>query len=650
MKVFGIDIVTGSVRSRTKSPVYALVVVDDGTITLDTEMRMFRLLRRIEQEKPDILAVDSIQEVAVDQRALFHFLSLLPPLTRLVQVTGGDRKESLGKVAARFNLRFNRFDPHAEARTAALVASLGAGAEVIAFENSCEVVVSRNRSPGKGGWSQNRYIRKIHGGVLSRSREVEMALINGGVRYDKKETRAFGGCSRVVFKVYAPRDQVPFGTYHGADTQVRIIGKTLDRITYKPLSGKPRNLIVGIDPGTTTAIAAIDLEGNLIHLASSRQMSMSDTVEALYKIGKPLVIASDVQYMPFSVEKIRRAFHAVGYSPRQDLSVESKMNLTSSADYGNDHERDALAAALEAYRHYRQKFQTIIRRVPEGHNLDDIRAGIIRGRSLEQIIADTRGKQKEIPIDRPVPVPEPKTDDRVRLLDGTVKRLRQYIAELEEDLGKKEYEIIRLQQRLRRVHTSRDEKIRKDTEIATRDATIAGLKKKVKQEARRNRNLLNRMRRIQEAEAAALAGDRIPVRVIPSLTREAVRLVIRDLGGMEGEILLATRSDGWGMSSIRDIAEAHPLAVALPDRVFPTGDQRLKEVFFDTSIPLVRLSEIGVALKGRTGTADPVAFSKARSAWEQERALSKRDEQARLVVDLWKEYRAERDKEVRKTG
>ena len=115
---------------------------------------------------------------------------------------------------------------------------------------------------------------------------------------------------------------------------MRISGKRLERIRFRPLSGKPRYLIVGIDPGTTTAVAALDLDGNLLHLASSRQMNMGDVVESLYRVGKPLVIASDVQEMPYSVEKIRRAFSAVAYTPKQDVSVETKVDLTSSFAYG----------------------------------------------------------------------------------------------------------------------------------------------------------------------------------------------------------------------------------------------------------------------------------------------------------------------------
>ena len=93
---------------------------------------------------------------------------------------------------------------------------------------------------------------------------------------------------------------------------------------------------------------------------------MSDVIESLYKVGKPLIIATDVQEMPYSVEKIRRAFSAIAFVPKQDVSVDTKVELTAPFPYANDHERDALSAALDAYRQYRQKFQNLIKRIPRG--------------------------------------------------------------------------------------------------------------------------------------------------------------------------------------------------------------------------------------------------------------------------------------------
>jgi predicted RNase H-like nuclease (RuvC/YqgF family) len=87
----------------------------------------FRLIKMLMNEEPDILAVDSIQEIAENQHELCTFMQVLPPITKLVQVTGGEKRETLGKVAAKYNISFNRFDPFAEARTIAKVAYLGGG-------------------------------------------------------------------------------------------------------------------------------------------------------------------------------------------------------------------------------------------------------------------------------------------------------------------------------------------------------------------------------------------------------------------------------------------------------------------------------------------------------------------------------------------
>ncbi len=393
-----------------------------------------------------------------------------------MQVTGGERKETLGKVAARYNISFNRFDPFAEARTTAQVASLGAGAEVIAFENESEVVVSRHRSPGKGGWSQNRYVRKIHGAVQLKSREIEMELVAAGLKYEKKVTRAFGGCSRVAFQVYAKRDQVPVSTCRGTDVQVRISGKRLERIRFRSLSAKPRYLIVGIDPGTTTAVAAVDLDGHLLHLASSRQMNMGDVVESLYRIGKPLIVASDVHEMPYSVEKVRRAFSAVSYTPRQDVSVETKIELTAPFQYSNDHERDALSAALDAYRQYRHRFQNLMKRIPPGHDLDEVRARVIRGQSLDQVIGEMSSVTPAPSIEVPAVPVEVKHDEKVRVLDGMVKRLRTFVADLQEEVKEKDFEIQRLQARIRKIHAAKDAQLAKDIEVIKKDAVIQSLK------------------------------------------------------------------------------------------------------------------------------------------------------------------------------
>jgi len=650
LKVFGIDIIKGSVRSKSRRPMYALVRLEGQVIESESEVSMFRLFRLLAGEQPDILAVDSLQEIAADQHELFFFLQHLPPQTRLVQVTGGERKETLSKVAARYNISFDRFDPFAEARTTAQVASLGAGAEVIAFENESEVVVSRHRSPGKGGWSQNRYVRKIHGGVQRKGREIEQALIASGLRYEKKETRAFGGCSRVAFRVFAVRDQIPVSTYRGADVQVRISGKRLERIRFRPMSGRPRYLIVGIDPGTTTAVAALDLDGNLLHLASSRQMNMSDVIESLYKVGKPLIVASDVQEMPYSVEKIRRAFSAIAYSPKQDMSVDAKMDLSSPFPYANDHERDALSAALEAYRQYRNKFQNLAKRVPPGHDLDEVRARVIRGHALEQVLSDLKVKPGVPESAEPAVVIDAKRDERVRVLDGMVKRLRTFVAELQEEVKEREYEIHRLQTRLRRIHTARDTQLAKDTGIATRDAIIQSLKKRLRREERHSKTLSKRLVRIKESEEIAMEGEAVPLKVMEALTKDGMHRLTEEAGIDGGDVIYVTRTDGWGRSVVKDLADAGVLAVIAGVQTLKGSDPQMLPAFRELAVPLLSAAETGAQVKGKIGLVQKTSLDAALVHWEDGQAQLEREKKSAMVEHIFKEYKSERGKEVRKGG
>jgi predicted RNase H-like nuclease (RuvC/YqgF family) len=650
VKVFGIDIIKGSVRSRTRRPVYALARVEDGDVQGVEEVTGFRLQRLLAAEQPDILAVDSLQEIAADQRELYAFLQSLPPTTKLVQVTGGERTESLGKVAARYNISFNKFDPYAEARTTARVAALGAGVEVIAFENTTDITVSRHRSPGRGGWSQNRYARKIHGGVLQKAREIEGRLRGAGLDYEKKETKAFGGYSRVAFRVKAPREMVPVHSSRGADVQVRVTGRQLDRIRFEPLAGRPRYLIVGLDPGTTTGIAAVDLDGNLVLLSSSRQMTMSDIVEELYRAGKPLIVASDVREMPYSVEKIRRAFNAIPYTPKQSLSVEAKYDLTAPFSYTNDHERDSLSAALDAYRSLQNKFRNIAKRVGPGYDLDEVRARVLRGQPLDTVLADLKGVPAAKKEEAPAAEAEPERtveDERVMALDGMVKRLRSYVQELQEELRERDRDLERLRQDVRRARSATERKIRRDAELAAKDATIESLREQLRGERRRSRRLKKRLERMQKVAKLEVSEDYTPLKVLDSLTREAVRALQEEIGIVEGDVLYVPRTHGWGRGVVKDLAGTGVRALVVGGE---PPDPHLIRIAREADLPLLREEAVRPDIRGRTGAALTGALEGAIAEWEEEQKEFRREQEAERVEYLFKEYRSEREKEVRRGG
>ena len=174
------DIVKGSSRSR-EAPRYALVILN-GEIERFPYISLFKLLRMIRQYRPDILAVDSIQELAPNRKELIALLKRLPPEVRLVQVTGNEHQEPLTNLGKEKGIAFNPMIPEEEAFACACLAAMSVGYVVSVFEDSTIIKVSRARSPGRGGWSQNRYRRKIQGKVREKVRDIEHKLGTGTTR------------------------------------------------------------------------------------------------------------------------------------------------------------------------------------------------------------------------------------------------------------------------------------------------------------------------------------------------------------------------------------------------------------------------------------------------------------------------------------
>ncbi|MDE2442988.1 MAG: DUF460 domain-containing protein [Methanocorpusculum sp.] len=657
-RVFGIDIIRGSVRSGTIRPHYALVRVEDGTvISEEKNVTRFRLMRYIRAEQPEVLAVDSIQEIAQGTADLYAFLAELPAGTKLVQVTGdGVKMETLPRVAARYNLSFDKQNPMEEAKVSALLASFGAGYEVLAYTGITDITVSRNRSPGRGGWSQNRYVRKMHGAVRTHAREIEMKLVSANLEYSMTVRRAFGGESRVVFTVYAPREQIPVSPSRGGDAQIRITGRRRDKIAFQPLTKKPRYLIVGIDPGTTIGIAALDLDGNLVYLASTRLFSAADLTREIAELGKPLIIASDKAEMPFGVEKIRRAFSAVAWNPKKDILIKEKYVLAAGHDFKNDHERDSLSAAVYAYRTYKNKFESILKRAPAGVDTDELRAQIVRGFSLEQALSRISGTA-------PVAVPdaaEPNVsseiifderDMRITRQEETIRRLRTLVETLSKESAGKDKTISILHKRLNAEREEQHTELLARTEITERDREIAATKKQLRKEERRNKNLRTRLDRMKRYIALQAGEGCSALKVLPQLSRDAVRGLDDEMGFGEEDLLYVLQIDGWGRSVVRELAEARVKAVILPRHVYARArEQHLIEEFREAGLPVLSGADLSPRVKGKIGVADSAAVEAALSAWNASQTVYSKEKKTAAINSMVREYQVERVREVREQG
>lgn len=125
-------------------------------------------------------------------------------------------------------------------------------------------------------------------------------------------------------------------------------------------------LIVGIDPGNTSAVAAVDLNGDLRLLESSREFPPKDIIMMLIETGTPVVVSCDTASMSSTVAKIASNLGAQKFSPEEDLESERKKNLGGKGN--NSHEKDAVASAMYAYNNLQKKIEKIRKFSEESEN------------------------------------------------------------------------------------------------------------------------------------------------------------------------------------------------------------------------------------------------------------------------------------------
>lgn len=107
-------------------------------------------------------------------------------------------------------------------------------------------------------------------------------------------------------------------------------------------------MIVGIDVGTTTGVALLDVNSDWYIVKSKKHWRLEDIATFILKYGEPILIATDVRKIPLKVKKISSILGAKIMKKNKDMKKCVKFKLVKSLKYTDSHQRDALSAALEA--------------------------------------------------------------------------------------------------------------------------------------------------------------------------------------------------------------------------------------------------------------------------------------------------------------
>ncbi|MEM1642590.1 MAG: DUF460 domain-containing protein [Desulfurococcaceae archaeon] len=455
----GVDIKPGYSPRSSREPRYAVVILrDDEVIRALDDVPLHIIVRFILEYHVDILAVDSVQEIARSRRDIVKLSKVIPSWCKLVEVTRTDEGFiSVQELVKSLNLGFDVTDPVKTALVNAYAALKGLGKEVPLHSEYTYVVVTKGRTPVQGGASASRFRRSIRASILQLVKEVKSKLDEAKLEYDLVVKKSEGGLERGVFIVYAPPEVVRNVVSPVKSRNIRVVVKPAP--LRKPTARSSRRpLIVGIDPGTTIGVAALDLDGRPVLITSLRSPDREKLIELLLSKGKPVLLAVDTAKPPEYVKKISAMTNTQIYAPDRDLSTDEKQRMISeyisvfNIVVPDVHAGDALAAALKAYKLMRPLIEEVESKIRDiaGVERDVVVVEVLKGKPLThvleeifaRILASKRTREVVYEEIREKPCPDvEKLQAKQRELEALIRRLEEEIKSKDEVIRSLELEL-----------------------------------------------------------------------------------------------------------------------------------------------------------------------------------------------------------------
>ncbi len=651
----GVDIESGSPEGGNAR--YSLVIIKcSGLLVYKAESSsLARLVRVAWDYRPRRLGIDNVYELGGDERRLSRVLSLLPPDLEVFQVTLMDGVFfDIRDVARRAGIieDFSKMNPLKTSYVAAMLACMGYGTSVRSVEEKTVVYVSRLRSHSSGGWSQQRYQRRVRAAIYNVATSIKEALDRMGLDYDYHYRESRGGLESAIFTVYAPREVVRkvVEETRGPDYVVKIkpVYRSKLLIAGEGRSRQNRPLIVGVDPGVTTGIALVDLDGRVLHVSSIRVADRGSIVELISKYGKPVVIAVDVTDVPESVRKLAAQLGASIYTPPHDLSVAEKRSLierlAGEVKLRDSHERDALAAAYRAYLSLKEKLESIevkLRDMGAEIDREEVKRWVLEGlslaealeRALEKVIEDVESRRDKIR----------REERRVQQVDVTeyiveIERLRVQRDSLEARIRELEETLKDYERRLRDIQSSIKFEVARDAEIARLKARVEVLEREVDRLRVEKERLEDELARAAKIIVAVSSGELLVAKRIPILT---VRNLRRDERIKTGDVVIVDNANMFETDAIEELVKRgvkavllldteSPLANALRERLIPVlnmKDYRIEEILGVVLVQSKVLEDVEVERERLKALRKPPDIERIVEEYRRERRnlLSKAD-------------------------
>ncbi len=198
---------------------------------------------------------------------------------------------------------------------------------------------------------------------------------------------------------------------------------------------------MGFDPGTRAGLAVIDTFGRVVLITSKSNTSIAAFANMILRHGKAIIIASDRRPLPKNVEKLAKSLGAKIYLPPESLSIHEKIELVKKHDVKtkNDHERDAAAAALKAYKHYvglLRKINTSLNSLGLSNIYNTVVESMIFGYAdnLDEAINNALSNKTETKKEEKIIIKKIERPSDVKRLEKDIEVLKRYNSKLLEEI------------------------------------------------------------------------------------------------------------------------------------------------------------------------------------------------------------------------
>ncbi len=359
-------------------------------------------------------------------------------------------------------------------------------------------------------------------------------------------------------------------------------------------------LIVGIDPGTTTGLAVLSLEGKVLEINSWRDISLNDLIEKILEIGNPILVSTDVAPAPDTVKKLSTKLNAELWKPDKSLSKEEKREITKNYDTENHHQLDALAATLKSFRYVDSKIRNINKRSPEDLENKKLINLVIKGKSLEEAIDELKSRKEDVDSDK-----RDEGNKKVSGLEKKVKDLQNQVEELKNKNKRKNQKINELKEEISKIKSKRFLSAIKSSEVRSKKKKIESLKKELSEKEKKLDKLSDLVSVSDRIDSIKEDEDKLVLKKISSFTKKNISELNKTLGIEKGDILFIKDASGGGSATADKIAEKVRAIVIENDLSHPAKNKLIKK-----GVPFIKSENLDLNIFENFATAKKEELNK----------------------------------------